>query len=415
MALPPSLRPLRHRNYALFWTANLVSNIGTWMETVAVSALVAHETGRASAAGLAAAAAFLPMALFAPIGGLIGDRVHRKRFLMATVCFDMSLAFVLAYLVSHGVKSPAVLSAILFLEGCSSALSLPNRSALTPDLVPPEELLAAISLGSASWNGGRIFGPVVAGIVIALTNVSTALVFNAVSFGVLFVAVLFIRIPERRGEPDGLGLIARLQEGISAVRRSSTSRLALGLVALMALTSGPFIGLISIFSEKVFGNALLNARLITGQGIGAVLGAFIGPSIAERYSRSALLAGGFCGIPIGMLAYAFSPNSWFAAVALVPVGACYFIVLTGSQTMLQASTPPMLRARTAAIFSVCLGGAYVPAIALAGIAADRFGLRQVTVAQAVLGAGAVVFVTLRRPRWWATQPIVAESVMPANA
>jgi MFS family permease len=401
--LPPSLRPLKYRNYALFWTANLVSNIGTWMETVAVGALVARETGKASAVALAAASAFLPMALFAPIGGLIGDRVHRKRFLMATVTFDMTLAFVLAFLVSKGVKSPQVLSVVLFLEGCSSALSLPNRSALTPDLVPPEELLSAISLGSASWNGGRIFGPVVAGVVIALTNVSTALVLNAISFGVLVIAAFFIRIPDRRGEPDGLGVIARLSQGVTAVSRSSTSRLALGLVALMAFTSGPFIGLIPIVAEKVFGNAFLNTRLITAQGIGAVLGTLIGPSIAERIGRRGLLAGGFCVIPFAMLAYALAPNAWFAAAALIPVGACYFTVLTGSQTLLQQATPPELRARTAAIFSVSLGGAYVPAIALAGWAADRYGLRHVITVQAGLGAIAIVLVTLLRPRWWQTE------------
>ena len=398
--LPPSIRPLRHRNYAMFWTANLVSNIGTWMETVAVGQILARDTGRASAVGLAAAAAFLPMAIFAPIGGLIGDRVHRKRFLMATVAFDMMVAIVLTILIANGVRNPAILSLVLFIEGCSASLSLPNRQALTPDLVPVEDLHAAISLGSASWNGGRVFGPVVAGLVIGLTSVSTALAINAVSFGVMLIAAYFIVIPQREKSLETVGARERVKQGIQGVRSSSTSRFAIMIVALIACTTGPFIGLIPIVAENVFGDASLNVWFITAQGVGAVLGTLFSPSIAQRVGRGVVLAGAFCTLPFALAMYAAAPNKWVASAALLLMGACYFIVLTGSQTLLQMATPQELRARTAAISSVALGAAYVPAIALAGIAGDRFGLRQVIWGQAILALAAVVFVTVRRPQWW---------------
>jgi MFS family permease len=398
--LPQSIRPLRHRNYALFWTANLVSNIGTWMETVAVGQILAVDTGRASAVGLAAAAAFLPMAIFAPIGGLIGDRVHRKRFLMATVAFDLVLAVVLTVLVASGVRNPAILSLVLFIEGCSASLSLPNRQALTPELVPAEDLHAAISLGSASWNGGRVFGPVVAGVVISLTSVSTALAINAVSFGVLLFAAYFIFIPPREAAPESVSARERVKQGIYGVRSSSTSRFAILVLVLMACTTGPFIGLIPIVAENVYGDATLNVWFITAQGIGAVLGTLLAPSIAARVGRGVVLAGGFCALPFALGVYAWAPNKWVASAALLVMGAGYFIVLTGSQTLMQMVTPQELRARTAAIFSVALGASYVPAIALAGIAGDHFGLRTVIWAQAALSLAAVVFITLRRPKWW---------------
>jgi predicted MFS family arabinose efflux permease len=217
---------------------------------------------------------------------------------------------------------------------------------------------------------------------------------------VMLIAAYFIFIPQREAPLESVGARERVKQGIRGVRSSSTSRFAIMIVALIACTTGPFIGLISIVAENVFGDASLNVWFITAQGIGAVLGTLLSPSIAERVGRGVVLAGAFCTLPFALAVYAASPNKWFASAALLVMGACYFIVLTGSQTLLQMATPQELRARTAAIFSVALGGAYVPAIAIAGIAGDRYGLRNVIWAQAILAAMAVVFVTIRRPQWW---------------
>jgi MFS family permease len=371
------------------------------METVAVGALLARETGRASTVGFAAAAAFLPMALFAPIGGLIGDRVHRKKFFMGSVAFDTVLALVLALMIAGGVRTPWILSVVLFLGGSSSALSLPNRQAMMPDLVPREDLLGAIALGSASWNGGRVFGPAIAGLVIAATNTTVALVVNAISFGVLLIAAALIQLPDRRsGLPDESSWWSRFVGGIDAIRSESNARLAIISVALMACTAGPFIGLIPIFAENVFGDAGLNARLITGQGIGSVLGSLMAPSIANRIGRNATLVLAFSTLPVALFAYARSPNVWFGALALVFVGGGYFVVLNSTQTLLQLSIAPEFRARASSVSSVALGGFYVPAIAIAGFAGDRFGLRTVTTVQAALSLLAVGLILFLRPGLW---------------
>ena len=108
-----AFRPFKHRNFTLLWSANLVSNIGTWMETIAVGAILARDTKKAAALGIAAAASFVPMALLAPVGGLISDRVHRKKFLLGTLAFDLFLAIVLAALIAPGHRSPALLSSVM--------------------------------------------------------------------------------------------------------------------------------------------------------------------------------------------------------------------------------------------------------------------------------------------------------------
>jgi MFS family permease len=388
--LPPALRPLRHRNFALLWGASLISNIGTWMETVAVGAILARDTGKASTVGIAAAAAFLPMALFAPIGGLIGDKVHRKKFMMGTVAFDTVLALALAALIASGVRTPWILSLMLFLGGSSSALSLPNRQAMMPDLVPQQDLLGAIALGSAAWNGGRVFGPAIGGLVIAATNTTVALVINAATFAVLLGAATLLELPDRRSTgPDSSRWTTRFVQGIQAIRAESNARLAVLTVSLLACTAGPFIGLIPIVAENVFGDAGFNARLITGQGIGSVLGSLIAPSIANRIGRNATLVMALSAMPIALVAYGQAPNVWLAALALVFVGGSYFMVLNSTQTLLQLSVRPEFRARASSVSSVALGGFYVPAIAIAGLAGDRFSLRSVTMVQAALSALAV--------------------------
>src|SRR5262249_3698003 len=142
-----SLRPLRHRNFALLWSSALVSNIGSWMQTVAVGALVVQVTGRASWAGLVAAAAFLPIGLLGPVGGAMADRVDRRLFLLATTVGETAFATVLAIAYATHHATPGVVTLIVFGGGCFAALGLPSYQAMIPDMVGPEDLLGAISLG----------------------------------------------------------------------------------------------------------------------------------------------------------------------------------------------------------------------------------------------------------------------------
>jgi MFS family permease len=380
-----ALRPLRNRDFALLWSASLVSNIGTWIQTIAVGAILASDTGRASTLGWAAAASFLPMAVLSPLGGLISDRVHRKRFLVGTLIFDTLLASTLALLISTGHRSPVLLSTVLFLEGASSALSLPNRQALMPELLPPEDLLPAVALGAASWNGGRVVGPLLAGMLIPTLGTTWAVILNAASFAVMAVAACFIRLPIRVATDIGDSLSKRLQAGFHAIWSTPNARQAVLRVALLGATAGPFIGLIPIVAHNVFhGDARTNSVFVTAQGLGAVVGVLSGASFTAKIGRwvtlqTATFVGG-----VALIAYGRAPSVPLAATALVVVGAAYFTVMSGSQAMVQGSTLPQFRARAISLFSVSLSLSYTVAVSLNGLAADRFGLRQTTVMQGSL-------------------------------
>ena len=396
-----AFRPLRHRDFALLWSASLVSNVGTWMETVAVGSLIAHDTGRATAVGAAAAAAFLPSALLSPVGGLISDRVRRKPFLLLTLAFDTALALVLAVLIANGHRSPALLSSVLFIEGCSGALALPNRQSLMPELVPREELVAAVSLGSTAWNGGRVVGPVLAGILISAFGPTWAIVANAASFAVMLVAATFIRLPERTITGDNDSIRQRLAAGATAIRTRADCRLGVILIVAIESTAAPFIGLIPIVAHRVFGGgAGTTALFVTAQGIGAIAGALAAPSLAERLGRERMIFRFMLGLPPSLLLYAIAPNTITAALCLAIVGACFMGVFAGAQALVQLGAPNELKARVVALFSVALGLAYTVSVSANGVLADHVGLRQVHALQAVLTATAILLVAFVSPAWW---------------
>jgi MFS family permease len=163
--LPASLAPLRHRQFAGFWAAAFVSNIGTWMESVSVGAYVTDVTDQALWAGLVAAAAFLPTGLMGPIGGAMADRFDRRRILLASNALNLLVAGVLTALFATGEPAPGVVTGLVLLAGLSFAFGFPSYQALLPDLVPREDLVGAMGLSSAQWNLGRVIGPALAGLV----------------------------------------------------------------------------------------------------------------------------------------------------------------------------------------------------------------------------------------------------------
>jgi MFS family permease len=370
------------------------------METVALGTLIARTTGKASAVALVAAAAFLPVALCGPIGGAIADRVDRHRFLMATLAGETFFAALLAVVVGAGVRGPGALSAIVFAESCVSALALPNRQSMMPDLVPPEHLLAAISLSSAAWNGGRVVGPLLAAPLIAVFGAAGAFTVNAASFAVMLVAVLFMKLPTREILQTGESVVDRLRDGVRTARMSPGIRSALVTVSVMACTAAPFIGLLPIVARKEFrGGAGTTGAFVTAQGIGAVIGAMALPKLAARFGRATMLIVSMCTLVAALLVYGTARPSWLATVAIGVVGAGYFSTMIGWQTVLQLSSPPNLRARVVSLFSIALGLPYVFGLAVQGPLADHVGLRKVMLGGPLAFAAGLLMLRLLTPGW----------------
>jgi MFS family permease len=395
-----SLQPFRYRNFTLLWAGGFVSYVGSWMQTVAVGALVVSNTGSATWAVLVAAGAFLPIGLLSPIGGALADRMARRPVLVAGNLAAAGTAVLLAVLVAAGRDSPGALVALVTLQGAVSALIGPFQSAILPDLVPPREFLAATSLNSAQFNLGRIVGPALAGATVAAFGYPVAFVANAVSFLAVVLALVFVRL----GPPGGraTGLFSSVREGFTAARREPSCWAAIGTIAVVAFLASPFIALVPVMAHHLTDGgsrvvAQTTAILTTAQGAGAVVGALLLAPLAALLGRGRLLAWNLAVLPLVLIAYGASQTRWEAAVLLFLVGLVYIGVLSGLTTVVQLRAPQAYRGRVLSFFLVALGVAYPLGSLAQGPVIDWVGLGWTTAGTSVLLSVIMAAVAFGKP------------------
>lgn len=388
--LPSSLQPLRHRDFALLWSASAVSNVGTWMQTVAVGALVTEQTGQARWTALVAVAAFLPVGVLAPVGGALADRLDRRRAMIAGNLAEAVLATLLAVLAAQGNASPGVVTLIVFANGCLAALVMPFYQAMIPDLVPRHDVLAATSLGSAQYNLGRVVGPALAAGLVALTSFTWVFAVNAVSFFAVIAALAFIGTATRAAaHDDGLGIVARIVAGARVATAEPGCRAALFFIAAASFLLAPFIALVPAKAHELVGGgaeatASATGLLTTAQGVGAVVGALLVAPLALRYGRRRMAIAYLVATAVLLMAYAAAPNLTLATVALLAVGGAYIGILSGLNTVVQLRAPLEYRGRILSLFFMTLGSLYPIGALAQGAIADRIGLGVTTAAGAAL-------------------------------
>ena len=398
-----SLRPLRSRNFALIWSAALVSNLGSWMQTVALGVLVYTHTGRAGAgwAGLVAAAGFVPIGLLAPVGGALADRLDRRRWLILTTLAETFFAVALAVLVGTGHDPPWALVLLAFCGGASGAIGFPAYQAMVPDLVPKADLLGAVSLSSAQYNLGRVIGPAVAGLVLLTRNYAIVFGINAASFGAVVVALLLVHLPRPVPQTGDRSLVGRIAEGARAAMAEPGCRSAIVCIAVVALLASPFIALVPAMAHVVapagWSLSVTTAVLITAQGVGAVIGALALAGLAERFGRLTVLRTSIFTMPFLLCAYAVAPTLAVAVPAFVAVGAGYIVILSGLNTVVQLRAPVESRGRILSIYMMALGLVYPVGAVVQGWLANVHGIRAVTVAGALALLALATLTAVARP------------------
>jgi MFS family permease len=395
-----SLQPFRHRGFALLWTAGLISIVGSWMQTVAVGALVISDTGNAIWAVLVAAGAFLPIGLLAPVGGALADRLPRRLVLALGNLVAGATAAVIAVLVAAGHDNPAALVALVTLQGSASALIMPFQQAILPDLVPKSEFLAAVSLNSAQFNLGRIVGPALAGATVAAFGYAAAFTANAVSFLAIVAALAFVRLAPPAGH--SAPLTAALRSGFAAARREPSCWAAIVTIAVVAFLASPFIALVPVMARHLTHGgstavAQVTALLTTAQGVGAVAGALCLAPLASYLGRGRLLGWSLALLPPALAAYSASQTPWQGAVTLFIVGLVYICVLSGLSTVVQLRAPEAYRGRILSFFLVALGVAYPVGSLVQGPVIDRIGVGPTTAGTALLLLLIMAVTALRRP------------------
>jgi MFS family permease len=397
-----SFAPFRHRDFALFWSGAFVSNIGTWMETVAFGVYVTSRTGQATWTGLVAAAAFVPTAFLGPVGGAIADRMPRKMVLLVTTVVQTSFAGLITTLMVIGQPAPIVVVLVAFGSGCAAAIGFPAYQAIIPDLVPIEDLPGAIALGSAQWNLGRVIGPLLAGVAITLGGVPWALGANTVSFFAVIVVLLLITLPRPAADARAQKIVAAIRSGFRFVRADPGLRTVIQTMSLNTLLAAPFIALVPAMAIKVLHAGKGGTSvLVTAQGIGAVSAALaIGP-LGRRRGMRWIMARSVALVPIALIFYAIAPNLPLSAIAILVVGSLYLASLSCFTTIAQQRAPAEFRGRVLSVNNVVLGTLYPVGAALQGVLADHFGLRAVTAGSAIVMIVAISVVRVLRPHYLA--------------
>jgi len=402
VAVPAALRPLRHPRYALIWSAGLVSNIGTWLQTVAVGSLVTGLTNNPIWTAVAYVAGFLPMSVLSPIGGALADRLDRRKFTVAATLVETTLAAALAVLVARGHTSPVTINLIVFVAGCVSAIRMPFQQAMLPDLVPHDDLVGAVSLGSAQWNLGRVVGPAFAGLVIVAGSFSLAFTLNAVSFLAVVIAFAVIRVPAPHADDEWPGVIRQMTDGARAVRAEPGCRSAMLLVAIAAGVGAPFMALIAAMADELVAGgpkeiAAATGALTTAQGAGSVVGALVLPSLVQRFGRTRVVGGSMLAMAVTLVPYALAPTVATAAPALAVCGGIYICVLSGLSAVVQLRAPAEFRGRAISLFWSVMSIVFPIGAFIQGVTARNVGMRTTTIASAVVLASLTLLLRAVRP------------------
>ncbi len=271
--LATTLRALKHRNFQLFFSGQLISLIGTWMQSVAQAWLVYRLTGSSLLLGSVGFASQFPVFIMAPIGGHVADRYNRHKVVIATQTASMILAFILAGLtLTHRVQvwHIFVLAALL---GVVNAFDIPARQAFIVDMVGREDLMNAIALNSSMFNGARVIGPAVAGILVASIGEGWCFFLNAVSYIAVIVGLLLMHVQIKRRRTSESPL-ENILEGFRFVRNTGPIRMLLLLLGLVSLVGMPYAVLMPIFADRILHVGARGLGILMGAtGVGALLGA----------------------------------------------------------------------------------------------------------------------------------------------
>jgi MFS family permease len=404
-------RALQHRNFQLFFGGQLISLIGTWMDTIAEAWLVYRLTGSSLLLGTVAFAGQIPVFLLAPVGGMVADRWSRRSTVVVTQSASMILAGVLAALTISGRVKVWEVVMLASLMGVVNAFDIPARQAFLVEMVGREDLMNAIALNSSMFNGARVIGPAIAGIVVAAIGEGWCFFANSVSYIAVIVGLLLMKISPRAIETPKSAL-EHIAEGFRFVRNTKPIFALLLLLGLVSLVAMPYSVLMPVFAARILhGNARTLGVLMGATGVGALTGALILASRTGLKGLSKWVA--FSCMGFGVALILFSMSHWYAVsvVLLVPVGLFVMMQMASSNTLIQAMVPDRLRGRTMAVYSMMFMGMAPLGSLLAGVLGARIGA-QWTVALGGFGAvigGAVFMRQLPRLRVEARQLILAQA------
>jgi MFS family permease len=379
---------LAYRPFRLVWSGSLASNIGTWMQNVALGAFAYKLTKSSGFVALLGFAQLGPLLLLSIVGGLLADTIDRRMLLIACQAEQMILSFVLAFVVSHPHPSKSILFLIVLGIGVGNALNAPTFSAVLPQLVAKRDLVGAVSLQSVQLNLSRVIGPAIAGAILPIVKVQGIFAINGFTYLFAIATLAIVTIP-RPYPPQGEQGLRRLVGGFAVARRDPLVRKCLVLITSISFFCLPFIGLLPVLAGENLDIDVQKAAygvLFACFGLGAALGAIAVGTLLVGKSKAAAVRIGLVLFGIALVVFSLlrSPTPAYPVVFLV--GLFYFGTVTSLSSVLQEHLEENVRGRVMALWIMGFGGTVPIGLLVGGFIADHTSVTTVVFAGGVVAA-----------------------------
>ena len=401
MQFPAGLRALNHPDYRRFYIGQVVSQVGSWMQSVGQAWLVLQLTGSPLKLGLIGTLQFAPVLLFSVFTGALADRLPKRRVLLFTQIMISLLALTLGLLVRFGHVEYWHVCVLALLLGCVNTVDMPTRQSFVAELVGKADIVNAVALNSAAFNSARIIGPVVAGLLISRFGVDIAFLLNALSFTVVIVALARMRTEGLPRGARGRSMLADVGEGLRYALSVRRIRLLLLLLFVVSLTVFNFSVYVPLLARDVLRvDAAGFGFLMAAVGVGAVTGALTLGSLRQpQLPLPQVMAAGFlaCGSLIAMSAVV---HFWVAVVMLFVIGVSGIMLVASCNTALQLAAPDALRGRVMSLYTLIFGGTFPLGSFMVGWISERASVSAAYLGAGVSGVAALVLITL----WWRSDP-----------
>jgi len=369
-----TFRALNHRYFRLFWAGQWISVTGTWMQTMALSWLIYRLTNSPMALGFLAVARFGPSLIGSPFAGVIADKFQRRRIVIITQSLSLIQAAVLATLTLTGIIEIWQIFLIACFQGCVDTVDMTARQTLQMDIVGPRDLQSAISLNSAAFNAGRIVGPGIAGIIVAIWGEGICFLLNAFSYFAVLISLIIIKVTGTVKKQDS-SIKNEILEGMKYVWSAVDIR---HLIFSIAITST--VGQAAMMTlTPIFAKDILKAgptgygTLLAGAGVGAIFGALITASRNGNQGTFLLNALGQGTLGAGLIAVALTPHIEISALWMVMIGMSVAVQLSSTNAYLQTNSPAHLRGRVISIYIWIFSGFSPLGSLVAGLIAEHAG------------------------------------------
>jgi MFS family permease len=389
---------LEYPNFRLWFTGQLVSMVGTWMQNTAQGFLIFQLTNSPAYLGYVAFAAGLPSWLFTLVGGVVADRIPRRRLLIITQSSMLVLAFLQAGLVFSGYIQPWHILVLAFLLGIANAFDAPARQSFVLEMVDRKDLTNAIALNSIMFNMATVVGPAVAGFTYYLLGPGWCFTINGISFIAVIFALSLMKLQPAIISKDTGNALAQLKEGLQYTRQNTTIMGMLFLVGSVSIFANGMMTLVPAWSVNILhGDASTNGLLLSARGFGSMIGGLSIAWMSRFHIRGKVLSIASLCLPICIAIFSFIEFQPVALVLMAATGVCFMLVLNNSNALMQTTLPDNLRGRGMGIFTLIFFGCVPIGSLLAGQLAEILGESKTVFVLAICLAICVLFVWFRLP------------------